>query len=458
MPKASRAALHERVAERLEATGADEAVVGHHLEQAVRYHDELGRRDEKRLELAARGGRLLGFAGGRARVRGDLPAAVALLERSVALLPNDDAQHATLLAELGSVQIGTGRFAAAGATLHRATAVAKELGDRRSAVRAQIELEFLRAFATPTEPRDAGAAERLLREAEALGDDLGLAKAWWLRSEPDAIACRWRARAESLEQALEYARRAADVRDEVATLTALLAQALYFGPTPVAQAIERCQELLREVAGDDRPLRAALTSTLGGLLGMQGELERGRALYDDAMAIYDELGQRFRRAARAHIGAKLALFSDDPAEAERVLRNALETLADIGAQGVQATLAAVLADMLAEFARDDEAEELADQIENTAGADDLASQVLRRTALARVFLHRGDTERAEALAAEAVDLTNAIEFPELRARALLAAADATRDAALADEGRRVYEQKGNLAAARLLLASRLGAE
>jgi len=120
MPKATRAALHERIAERLEVGGGDEAIVGHHLEQVVRYADELGGRDDARDELAARGGRLLGFAGGKARTRGDFPAAAALLERAVDLLAPDDAHVAPLLTELGSVQIVAGRFGEAEATLQRA--------------------------------------------------------------------------------------------------------------------------------------------------------------------------------------------------------------------------------------------------------------------------------------------------------------------------------------------------
>ena len=54
---------------------------------------------------------------------------------------------------------------------------------------------------------------------------------------------------------------------------------------------------------------------------------------------------------------------------------------------------------------------------------------------------------AEALIAEALDLTAAIDFPDLRARALMAAADVTGDAQLLDQARDVYEAKGNAAAA-----------
>jgi DNA-binding SARP family transcriptional activator/class 3 adenylate cyclase len=441
MPKATRATLHERIAGQLEASGADEAVVGHHLEQVVRYADELGRHDDTRDELAARAGRLLGYAGGRAHVRGDLPASAALLERAVAVLAPDDSQLPALLTELGSVQIGAGRFADSDATLQRAADVARALGDRRAELRAALEQQFLASFIAPTEALDVELAERLMPDLEAIGDDLGLAKAWWLRSEGDAIACRWDARAEALERALVHARRAPDVRDEASTITALLAQALYFGPTPVADAVARCEELLAD-AGGDRALRAALTSTLGGLVAMQGDLERGRGLYDDAMAIYDELGLRFRRAARAHIGSQIALLGGDAAGAEHALRDALQALGEMGAHGVHATLGAVLADILAEHGHDEEAEALCEEVADVVAPDDLAPQVLRRAALARVHAHRGETEAAEALAAESLRLTEHVGFPELRARALLAAAEVRGDGGLLAEARRVYEAKG----------------
>jgi len=348
-----------------------------------------------------------------------------------------------LLTELGSVQIGAGRFADADTTLQRAVGIARALGDRRAELRASLEQQFLASFIAPIEALDVELAERLMPDLEAIGDDLGLAKAWWLRSEGDAIACRWDARADALERALVHARRAPDVRDEVGTITALLAQALYFGPTPVPEAVTRCEELLEEV-GSDRALRAALTSTLGGLVAMQGELERGRGMYDDAMAIYDELGLRFRRAARAHIGAQIALLAGDAAGAERELRDALEALAEIGARGVHATLAAVLADVLAERARDEEAEALCDEVAAVVAPDDLAPQVLRRAALARVLVHRGELDEARVVAAEALRLTEDVGFPELRARALLAAAEVTGNADLLAEAHRVYGAKGVL--------------
>ena len=68
-----------------------EEVLGYHLEQAFRHRTEVQGVDDTGSGLAARGGRLLASAGRRAVARGDAPAAVNLLERAGALLPEDAA-------------------------------------------------------------------------------------------------------------------------------------------------------------------------------------------------------------------------------------------------------------------------------------------------------------------------------------------------------------------------------
>src|SRR5262249_40100565 len=86
LPKATRAALHERFADWLSDVGPDlvelDEVLGYHLEQAALLRAELGEADEA---LAERAGDCLAAAGRRALWRGDEPAAASLLERAVEL-------------------------------------------------------------------------------------------------------------------------------------------------------------------------------------------------------------------------------------------------------------------------------------------------------------------------------------------------------------------------------------
>ena len=74
LTKADRADLHERTAAWLDRDGpGDDALVGYHLEQAVRYRRELG---EDADELAAAAGERLGEAGMRVWRTNDVAAAV----------------------------------------------------------------------------------------------------------------------------------------------------------------------------------------------------------------------------------------------------------------------------------------------------------------------------------------------------------------------------------------------
>src|ERR671939_339709 len=110
LPKRLRAELHEATADWLEAKPeSQDEIVGFHLEQACYYHEEVG---EDR-GLAARAAARLEAAGRRAVSRCDPPAAVNLLTRAIALLPEDSTERAALLPELGAALIEAGDLAQA---------------------------------------------------------------------------------------------------------------------------------------------------------------------------------------------------------------------------------------------------------------------------------------------------------------------------------------------------------
>jgi class 3 adenylate cyclase len=122
MLKETRADLHERFAawvERIPVGRASEyeEIIGHHLEQAYLYRADLGRPSEFDVALARRAAARLAGAGRRALARGDMPAAVKLLERAVALVPEKDPQHADLLLKLGIALAETGQVGRADALL-----------------------------------------------------------------------------------------------------------------------------------------------------------------------------------------------------------------------------------------------------------------------------------------------------------------------------------------------------
>ena len=462
IPKETRADLHERFANWLERTAGERAneleeILGYHLEQAFRYREELGPVGEEGRELAIRGGERLAAAGRRAIVaRSDQAAAVSLFSRSAALLPQDHPLRRELLPELGSALMRTGDFAHAEGVLDEALESAAAVGDRRLELRTIIEREFFRTFTQPEGSAldDSAVAEQTIPLLEELGDDLGLAKAWWLKSEPDVNACRWGARAEALERALEHARRSGDAA-EVATITALHAQALYYGPTPVPDAIEQCERYLGEHP-ENRSLEASVTGVLAGLRAMQGDFDEARRLQARSRELQEELGQRLRTVnVGAMLGAEIEELAGRPGAAVSILRWSYDTLDEMGVTSVTATIAAFLADALCLDGRYNEAEE-ASRISENAPESDVVTQVLWRTARARAIAHR-DRKTAEALAREALAMAQATDYPDLEARALLSVAEVVgageEASGLRENARRLYEEKGNVAAVTRLAAA-----
>ena len=462
--KQTRADLHERFAGWLERTAGERAseldeIIGYHLEQAHGYRAELAPSGPGSVDLASRAGERLAAAGRRAIVaRGDVPAGAALLSRAVELLPPEHPERPALLTELASALMRSGDFARAAEVLTVAMETAAATGDRRLELRTTIEREFYRSFTSPEGSAldDSHVADEVIPELEALGDDVGLARAWWLKSEADVNACRWGARATALERALEHARRSGEDA-EIATITGLHAQALYFGPTPVKEAITRCERYLAENA-ENRTLEASVTGVLGGLSAMLGDFDRARALQARAGAIYEDLGLRIRLAVTwSLLGADIEHFAGRPGEAVSILRRAYEDVQQIGAVSVTATMAAFLADALSGDGKHDEADELAGFSERHAPASDIVTQVLWRTARARAISERGNAE-AEVLARDAAALAHDTDYPDLKARSFTCLGQVLgpgeEQSSLFAAGREAWEQKGNVAAlARLPIGS-----
>ncbi len=109
---------------------------------------------------------------------------------------------------------------------------------------------------------------------EAHGDDLGLARAWRLRSEVGRLVCRFGEEAAALEQALVHAEAAGEER-EAAEIKLWLGTCLCYGPTPVGAAIARCREMLEQAHGV-RWVEASILGMLGYLLAMADEPDEAR--------------------------------------------------------------------------------------------------------------------------------------------------------------------------------------
>jgi len=449
LSKQLRADLHERLGRWLdERPETPEEIVAFNLEHAHLLRADLGTADRElgdeaasRLESAARG----------ALARGDARAGAGLLERAVALL-EDEAARSGLLPRLGAALFEAGRLADAEVVLTRAVDHAAAAGDEHMEALAQVEREFVRLEAE--RGREPGAAEAVAQSAlESLArhhDERGQSRAWSLRAAIAWLGGQVAEADDAWEQAAGHARSAGDDR-ELFEILGWQASAAAFGPTPVPEAIERCQDMRRQVSGSGVAIALTL-HPLAALHAMTGDFEQARELVREANAILGELGRM--ESAVSHHEALVELLAGRPETAEARLRVGYEELGRMGGDGaLLATTAAMLAQAVYEQDRLDEASELCEQSAAATPPDDLVTQVLWRGVQAKALARRERFAEAEALAREAVALVERTDLLvhhgdallDLAAVLRLAGSAADADAA-AEAGCALHERKGNVAA------------
>ena len=465
MPKQVRAELHERFADWLVVATGDrstevEEVLGYHFEQAFRHRTEIQGIDETGTSLATRGGQLLASAGRRAVARGDAPAAVNLLERASALLPEDAPERLELRLELADALHGAGDLHRVGEQLEAALAQAEQAGNAGMEARARLELASWRPRIDPesAELDDMlQAAEHAAEVFERIGDDAGLARSLRRIADVYWLRCRVEPGEPLLQRALEHALRADD-EGEVAKIRQALIQGAAVGPMPVETAISRCKEVSAE-SGRDPLTEAVAANALSYLNAMAGRFGEARELSSRSREILEDLGLALMLPTLDAWTGQVEMLAGDPVAAERLWRRAYQALDGLGEKGNLSTIAAYLGEALCEQERYDEAEELTAASESMTFPDDVTSQIAWRTVRAKVAVRKGDHERAELLAADAVARAAATDWPHLRGGALEALAEVQvakgqidDAAATAREALSLYKAKGSAAAADALRA------
>ncbi len=456
-PKEARAELHEAFAKWLERVASDgvaelDEVIGFHLEQAHRYRSELAPHTAGDGDLATRAGLRLASAGIQASERRDVPAAADLLGRATTLLPAEHPERRAALLALGEVLGEAGDFGPAEAALEEAGSLASAAGDQVTEANAAILRLFLLEHTDPKHPTvDVLAeAERLIATLDALGDDLGLARAWRLVGDLHWNHAHYGAAGDALERVIEHARRAGATREEADALGRYAGAGTY-GPAPAEEIERRCDELLARTTGSGH--EAPAFRALAWVRAMQGRFDEARELARRARAIFEDLGLRMRATFVAETAGAIEMLARDADAAEREWRAGLDAADEMGELGFQSTIAAMLAHALLEQGRLDEAEEMVSLSDRTGAEDDVSTQVLGRSARARVLAARGRTEEAEPVAREAVELSEATDDLNMRGDTLVdlgevlaAAGDREGAKAAFASALDLYEQKGNAAA------------
>jgi class 3 adenylate cyclase/DNA-binding winged helix-turn-helix (wHTH) protein len=470
LPKRRRAELHEHVAHWLRATRgtarespAEDETLGYHLGEAYRYRAELGPVGEREQALAKEAAGLLAEAADAALLRGDPHAGAHLLERAASLLESDPAACGELLPALGAALFEAGRMSDAGRVLEEAIAAAPE---PRLRARAQVERELVRLETEPSVGTDQARTviDAVMPLLEREGDDYGASRVWllrgWLDYELGHVASAdvsWCESAESLKRA--------NRQRELFEVIGWRAVAAVLGPTPVDQAIRRCEEF-RELVRESPIATASTLNPLAVLHAMKGEFESAEALLQQAGEMLQELGGI--GSGVSHLETWVRLLAGRPALAEARLRADIETLSSMNAGGALATTTALLAQVVYAQGRMEEAGELCQMTERRAAAEDTMTQVTWRGVQAKVLAHGGRCHDAEALAREAVALAEPTDLLLHRGDAMLDLAEVLRTCERPEESDHaartaleLYELKGNVAAAaraRPLLSRRIGGE
>jgi class 3 adenylate cyclase/tetratricopeptide (TPR) repeat protein len=456
--KQLRAALHERFADWLERLLGElvsqyEEILGYHLEQSYRYGLELGSADPA---LAERAGRSRAAAGLRAAARGDMPATAELLGRAAGLLSETDPRRLELLPTLASALRETGAYDAAHRTLDELERLAVATGDRRLSAHAAVDRGLLRLYTVRGEGATEleSVAEHATAAFSKLGDEHGLGKAFYLAGCTRIIGCRFAEAEARFKRALPHARNAGD-RTLTRAISIQLSTAAVLGPATVAEGRRHLGEL---VAGetDDRLLAARPRVALAYLCALEGEFAEARALGAEGRAVLEELGARPAAAAASFWTGQIELLAGDAIAAEADFRAGLDALEQLGEIAVAPTLMSLLAAVLVEQGRYEEAKRYAGLAEETVTHGDILTEVPVRIVRSRLAGERGEHEVAVRLAREAVELTANTDALTLRGDALLAVARASGSA---DAGARAYaafEAKGSIvgmASARATLTS-----
>jgi tetratricopeptide (TPR) repeat protein len=230
--------------------------------------------------------------------------------------------------------------------------------------------------------------------------------------------------------------------------------ALYWGPTPTSEAIERAERTLVQAHGN-HAVESTFLVSLAGLHAMSDRFEESRALLARGEGIAEELGFRLWFAGFSLVSGDVELLAGDLEAAERKLRRGYRILDSLGERRVLSTVASRLAKTLYLQGRDDGAEAFTKISEQLSGKDDLASQIEWRSVRAKLLARRGELKRAERLARKALALAEQTDDIGSQANALVDLAEVLRRTGrtdetdeLVDRARVLFERKGNVVAAR----------
>ena len=448
--KANRAHLHERFADWIpeltrNRAGEFEEITGYHLEQAYRIRTELGPPNEQTEALGRRAARPLASAGLRAFARGDMPAAVKLLSRAAALLPVRDPLLPQVLPDLALALLETGDLEQLRTVVARTSHAAAASADPNFEARASLLRLWMRVYTDPE-----GWAEEAFEEANQAiaafheqADQRGLSRGWSLLGLVHLFACQFATSQDAWEKASAYAHAVGNERDELEYLS-WVPLCIWGGPAPVADGIQRCQEVLERAAGDRKAMSTALFIQ-GKLEAMRGRVEEARALLARARDLLQEVALTVWLAGPlTQMAGWIEVLAGDPAKAESDLKWGAQRLRGIGELSWLSTVAGILSEAVYAQGRYDEVDTYLRMCEATAGSEDAYSQCLLRSVQAKLLARQGEAAAAEELGRQAVAVVEPTDFIFMRCFALLSLGETLQLVGRQQEARAVLQHAVDL--------------
>jgi len=404
LPKSSRGAFHRRLADWLAGRAAGDELVeirAYHLDEAAQIARELEGRVPP--ELASDAAVALERAGRRALAREANRSARRLLLRAVDLEPTLERRYQAARAAWRMTDIP-----AVSSEMEAVCGLAREAGDNRIEGRALTALAQVTLYRDTDHVRARELANEALRVIDA-GDDVGRFDAL----ETVAITRWWEgdlAEVEKLaDQKLEIAERIGRPDLQAGVLLEMAdIHDVRLEPELARESLERAVELASE-SGSQRS-RAWTLRMAGNLAAVHGRLDEAEALLEEARALFAESGISLSHARTLNGLGRVVWRKGDLRRAEDLFREAIRILKPLQDRGTLVESQRMLAQVVLEQGRMEEAERFALEARETVGARDVSSDATTRLALGVVRAAQGRDEEAEQLLREAVGILRPTGF------------------------------------------------
>ncbi len=382
--------LHQRVGEVFEeryANRLDEfaPVLAHHFRE--------GGDDERTLQYAT----LAGDQAARLYANAEAAAHYATAIEATDRLGKTADAIGHLYPSRGRVLELSGRYEEAVADYEQMAALARDAGDRGGVLRAEMALTTIRATPTPMFDGTIGRelAERTIALARELGDRSAESKALWNLMILDVFGGGDADEAVEVgERSLEIAREL-DAREQIAfTLNDLWRPYAAVGNVAAARAcLEEARPIWREMG--NLPMLCENLIGTAALLALAGKPEEALALYDEAYAISEEIGNPW---GQAHSLFNAYLVDVEQGNVGRSMARMRECIQRSEEAGFLIPQSAARADLGVQYARLGQIErgiELAEQgLEIAKGQTPLAVP-MAMVSKAEILFLAGEPEQAE---------------------------------------------------------------